>query len=806
MVRLLAPAWYIVLLLLLSAGPTAGQKVDPELVGEHYRLSHPRLPHPDRAYLKRLAADPEALRKLRRTGNHADYVHLFQAYLATRDPELLAKITHLVDDPFKGWWFHKIDVLAVIYDWFYDDLDEATRRRLLNRIVTETGKACDYYREIRVSPYNDVGYHRLKSSIFLGALASYPDHPDAEPLIRFARHVLFDIYLPVWQQIIGGGGGWHEGITYMRIGLGKVLAPTLLSWGSATGRDLFRENAWLEDLIYYPIYTLRPDSTSLRSGDDNTPALRGFDGMEELVRIYDNPYGRQWLTGGRGFKDNLGPGAWPWWPPDRPDPAMRPVDELPPHHFFQGIGLLTMRSDWSEDAVFASFRVGDNFWSHQHFDSGHFNIYRRGALAIDSGTYAAGYNSEHHLKYQMQTIAHNCITVTDPSDTYPVASFLAHHRPLRKALSRVGPLSKWVAVADVPNDGGQRRVGSGGYNISPDSLADWQAARDDYEMGDMLTARLEDDFVYALGDVTAAYTNSRSGGLCPDYRARARRVRRWFRDFLYIRPEVFVVFDRVSAFDRSFQKRWLLHTINEPRIDGRTVTILRNDRVRGSHNWDWGLRYAGGDRRKLYQYDGKLVVTTLLPEDARLATVGGRGHEFDIGGHNYSHDKNDQEVVPDPLRGPDEPGSWRVEVSPDKEREDDLFLHVLVPLEADQPNPYRVTSVKVAGDLVGARIASPTEVVYALFNRRLDGRPVDGAIRYDVAPGTQATRHLLFGLSPGRFYRLERRADAVSLEPTDGATEQAVVVDGDGILRFPLPAIMSHPTTVETGGKTTGHW
>ncbi|MGD2064738.1 MAG: heparinase II/III family protein, partial [Nitrospirota bacterium] len=511
------------------------------------------------------------------------------------------------------------------------------------------------------------------------------------------------------------------------------------------------------------------------------------------------------LTGGRGFKRNLGPGAWPWWPPDGPDPAMRPVDELPPHHYFEGVGLLTMRSDWSEDAVFGSFRVGDNFWSHQHFDSGHFNIYRRGSLAIDSGTYAAGYNSDHHIKYQMQTIAHNCITVTDPDDTYPVASFWARHRTLRRALRRVGPLAKWVIAADLPNDGGQRRVGSGGYNISPDSLAHWQEARDDYEMGDILTARLDDDFVYALGDVTPAYTNSRSGGWCPDYRARTRRVRTWLRDFLYIRPELFVVFDRVSAFDRSFKKRWLLHTINEPRIEGRTVTILRDDRVRSGHNWDWGLRYAGGDRRKYYQYNGKLVVTTLLPEDARLVTVGGRGHEFDIGGHNYNEDKRGQEVVPDPLRGPDEPGSWRVEVSPGGEREDDLFLHVLVPLEADQPNPYRVTSVAASGDMVGARIAGPVEAVYVLFNRRLDRRAVDGAIRYDVARGTVATRHLLFGLSPGRLYRLDRDADSVSLEPTDEAVDEAVVVDRDGILRFALPPIMGHSQTVETVGRSGGH-
>ncbi|RMF84509.1 MAG: DUF4962 domain-containing protein, partial [Nitrospirae bacterium] len=591
-----------------AAASAATGQVDPALVGRHYRVEHPRLPHPSEAYLAWLRRQPRLLRRLRRQRHFGNESNLFLLYLATRDPELLAEIEALADKEMQGRWFHRVDVLAVAYDWCYRDLPPRVRQRMLRRLVEITRSAQQYYRTIRVSPYNDVGYIRLHSAPFIGALVVYPDAPEGEALVRFARHLLFEVYLPVWRQIIAGGGGWHEGITYLRKGLGEVIVPALASWGHATGRDLFRENPWLEDLIYYPIYTTRPDFTSLRMGDDNTPELTWFEGMQALTTVYDNPYGRWWLRRVGQWRRGATSRVWPWWPPPAEE-RIRPVSELPPHHYFKGIGLVTMRSDWSEDATFASFRVGDHFWSHQHFDSGGFTIYRRGALAIDSGTYAAGYDSEHHLGYAMQTIAHNCITVTDPADTYASgrarwlrwgARLLGGPRgPLGGVAARMLRLAARLDRHNLPNDGGERRVGSGGYNVSPDGLDAWEREREDYEMGDMRVVAMRPAFVYCKGDVTAAFTNAKSGH--GDYRARTRRVRRWWRDFLYLRPDLFLVFDRVSAFDPRFAKRWLLHTIDRPRIERGRVVVERAETVRHRHAWRRGLRHIVDRRRKLYR-------------------------------------------------------------------------------------------------------------------------------------------------------------------------------------------------------------
>ncbi len=808
--------WLLLPVVLLLLVPTAAtsQEVDRALVGDHYRLDHPRLPHPSEAYLTWLRGQPRLLRDLRRQRHHGRETNLLLLYLATRDPELLSEIEALASKEMKGRWFHRVDVLAIAYDWCYDDLSPSVRKRMLQRIVAITRQAQTYYRRIRVSPYNDVGYIRLHTAPFIGALVVYPDAPEGEALVRFARHVLFDVYLPVWKQIIAGGGGWHEGMTYLRKGLGAVVVPTLLSWGYATGRDLFRENPWLEGLIDYPIYTTRPDFTSLRMGDDNTPELTWFEGMGALTTVYDNPYGRWWLKRVGHWRHGGTSIVWPWWPPSIDKPIMRPVSELAPHHYFRGIGLVTMRSNWSEEATFASFRVGDHFWSHQHFDSGGFTIYHRGALAIDSGTYTAGYDSDLHLWYSMQTIAHNCITVTDPADSYANSKAKLLRWGARLLGGPSGPFgtvaTKMRRLAarfdrhNLPNDGGERRVGSGGYNVSPDDLAAWEAERDDYEMGDMLTVAMHPGFVYCKGDVTAAFTNAKSRNRNPDYRARTRRVRRWLRDFLYVRPDLFVVLDRVSAYDRRFTKRWLLHTVNEPRIEGDRVVVERRETVRHRYTWMRGLRHTVDRRRKLYRYDGRLEVVPLLPLKARVRKVGGPGHEFDIGGRNYNLDKRDRPVRPDPTVGPDEPGGWRIEVSPSQAREDDLFLTVLIAGEASRPVNHRVRRIAVeGGSMVGAEVALGNGSIALLFNPRLDDRPLSGPIRYRLAWSHPGDRHLLFGLSPGTRLHAQARVAEGGMEfslvpvPRDGP---GVVVDGHGVLRLTTPLVMRGEKGVEMQG------
>ncbi len=154
--------------------------------------------------------------------------------------------------------------------------------------------------------------------------------------------------------------------------------------------------------------------------------------------------------------------------------------------------------------------------------------------------------------------------------------------------------------------------------------------------------RADRDFVYVAGDATACYQH---GGpkLSPPLPQKCSLAA---RQIVFLLPRHFVIFDRVTTTDPSYRKDWLLHTAHQPQIEGRTF--------RADHG------------------QGRLVCRTFLPEDARLAAVGGPGKEFWAAGRNW-------EIAAPTLKPQQRAmmGQWRVEVSPGKPDREDLFLHVI---------------------------------------------------------------------------------------------------------------------------------
>jgi hypothetical protein len=376
--------------------------------------------------------------------------------------------------------------------------------------------------------------------------------------------------------------------------------------------------------------------------------------------------------------DEPRPTAWPWGPlSDRTlyDPSA--IAKLPLTRYFDGIGMVVARSDWSPDATYVTFKAGDNYWSHSHLDQGAFTIYKGGPLAIDSGLYGPKYGSDHHMNYAYQTIAHNTITVTDPADTVPAP----------------GP----EQMRPVANDGGQRRVGSGwGVEAAPLDRDEWEAKRDSYHTGSLEQVVDEDGVTLAVADVTPAYTNRRSGE--GTFSARTRRVERFWRSFGYDRVEdVVVVFDNVVATDPAFRKRWLLHTLQEPHIrpDGFTVQVPPQDRAG-----------RGG---------GRLDATVLLPRQAMINALGGRRFEFFVADKNYDEGGKLPELIQKlgPTQG--EPGAWRVEVSPPQDAGTDLFLVVLLPSTGERA-PHKVRLLE-SDKRVGCEVSGHERTTRWWFDR-----------------------------------------------------------------------------------------
>ena len=98
-----------------------------------------------------------------------------------------------------------------------------------------------------------------------------------------------------------------------------------------------------------------------------------------------------------------------------------------------------------------------------------------------------------------------------------------------------------------------------------------------------------------FGRITAYETNPLYDYACGDAAKsyRPEKVTHFTRQFVYLRPSCFVVFDRVGTVKKDFRKRWLLHSEAKPRIDGNTLTIDAVDlRLPGASGWK---RIAGRD-------------------------------------------------------------------------------------------------------------------------------------------------------------------------------------------------------------------
>ncbi len=171
-----------------------------------------------------------------------------------------------------------------------------------------------------------------------------------------------------------------------------------------------------------------------------------------------------------------------------------------------------------------------------------------------------------------------------------------------------------------------------------------------------------------------------------------------------------VVFDRVVSANPAFKKTWLLHTLQEPQVQGRAITAMRD---------------TDG-------YGGKLVATSLLPERATLTKIGGPGKDYwvESAQRNYATTKAGAEG-----------GAWRIEVSPAASAREDVFLHTLTVMDSTTTEAPPVGKVEGQG-MVGARVLDRV----ALFSRsgslqsrvgfRIDG---SGKLRFlvcDLQPGS----------------------------------------------------------------------
>jgi hypothetical protein len=529
--------------------------------------------------------------------------------------------------------------------------------------------------------------------------------------------------------------GWPEGYNYWINSRAFLIALAGSAYLNGLDRPLQAERVRrvLRRVGYWTLYATRPDRRIEGLGDEGPrvdlkdETRRVIDLIAQLTRdpvlaAYSSSLGQ--LHGAESYYRD-----YRWGFRLFNDPSLAPApgtsltglfSGLPSAELFgrNALNLAYLRSGWTPDATFISFRAGDIFTHHGHYDAGHFSLFKGAPLAINSGAYG-GFFSPNRLNYAIRSIAKNTLLILRPGEKVQPNRFFA----------------------DNVADGGQRVVLPTGSAIH-----DVQHWLDNHEKGLHLQGgRLErfehreGDYTYLAADLTAAYNTP-----AHDEGGWGGKVEQVERQLLYLPSEDrLLIRDRVRAVKADFVKKWLLHTVGQPHIEG--LRVLKGNR-------DNGILESNSDMALAQNGRGWLTVQRILPQDAVIRLVGGQDYQYyveadgddsQLDGINFNQGASAQPWF--------DIGMWRLEIQPGAPRQEDAFLMVLTPA-LDAPRRAKATPLLLEGRLGNGVL---TEASAAVF---LD-EPTSGELRLTLPMVAQTIR--VIGLPP-----LAR----VKLQSENGAT------------------------------------
>lgn len=563
---------------------------------------------------------------------------------------------------------------SVVYDWCYGLLTAEQKQAFIAQLVRLAKELeCGYPpREVGSVTGHGSEWMIMRDMLSAG-IAIHDEYPE---MYRLAAERIFKQYIPA-RNFWYPGHAFHQGSAYAETRFSSDMYPLFIFDRMGAG-NIF--NPAQRYVPYSWIYMRRPDGQLLRSGDGQSrePKLRSL-----LSASY---YGDGYVlsdylrTPGIDPMNRLFEFLW-----RDPDLKPLPVTDLPLSRYFGfPYGWMVARSGWDANSVIAEMKVNIyNFTNHQHNDAGAFQVFYNGPLAIDSGLYDS-YGTAHHSNYYKRTIAHNTLLIYDPDEKFARSNKVEYR-----------------------NDGGQRLPNGWREPGTLEKLMDGG-----YKTGTVLGQGFGPDartpqYTYLKGDLTEAYGS---------------KVKEVQRGFVFWNlagtqvPAALIVFDRVVSTNPAFKKYWLLHTMEEPVINGPSSLVSLSQR-----GWT-----------------GRMSHTVLLPEqsNAEVAKVGGPGKEFWVFGENFP-------IKPKAGRGSDfEIGDWRIELSPKQASASDQFLNVMQVLgEGGKALPVERLD---AEEFVGVRVADRV----TWFHR--DGRRTDQPFTFTLG-GSGMARVLVTDLNAGTW-------------------------------------------------------
>lgn len=345
--------------------------------------------------------------------------------------------------------------------------------------------------------------------------------------------------------------------------------------------------------------------------------------------------------------------------------------DLPTSELFgkNSINQLSMRNNWNNDATFVTYRAGNTYTHHQHYDAGHFSIFKGGALAQNASVYAGGVQAENRKYFSIRSIAKNSLLIQKPNE-------------------RVIPNTLFEQnVAD----GGQRIVIPTGSAIR--SYEDWQnnLYQDKHYEGAKLLGYqyMPGKYTAITSDLTSAYNSVRYDDNGDG------KVKLVERTLVYLpSTDLILVYDLIITTNPSFKTKWLLHTANLPQFDN--VKLIKGKEFDGILSTE--SNYA-----MINNLNSEMSLNILSPQKSQTHIVGGPTFKYyvEVDGDDTLLDGKSFPSSGDNFVGPPSP-NWRVEISPQQQTINTRYLVALQPRLLSEtrklvtPTPLTGKNVKAA--------------------------------------------------------------------------------------------------------------
>ncbi len=457
-------------------------------------------------------------------------------YLMTEDPSYLDyaidALIYNVDAGYEtadeGSGPARISSCVLAYDWLYNDMTQSQRDHVAQKFVATVENDVPDGNRYAWLPDDDYWHY---------ALAIYGDGV-ADEAAAAGLQVSYDQYLNRFVPALDETGtyGAIDGYGGKRTMLMFTMAE---GFYTGLGEDWRNQSSFVRNSGDFWMHRQRGDRNISRNpgkwnmANTSLPIYFSY-----FASRFNNPY---WQANANYWVNDTG--SWGrldayqlvlWYDPNLP--ADSTPDTL--SYYCTGAGHVLMRDSWDmsagSTAIHAGFFNGPDLV--QSYTQNHFLIARGGDnLLIDSGLRTSDID-DHYYPYYVRAIAHNTVMIDDPNES------------LGDYLNHIGQRH------DIPNEGDQQE------SDHDEGLLHWPNADGTYGYrGEITMFRDTGDYVYVRGDATAAYAETKASKVV--------------REFIYLRPDIFVIRDKVTRTNPTFKTKAVFHMIDRPQVDDPLTVV-----------------------------------------------------------------------------------------------------------------------------------------------------------------------------------------------------------------------------------------